>query len=175
MKLVKLNIGSGGTKKDGFVSIDKYNVNADIQKDCWDTGFEDNTVDYIYSSHMIEHIEPEMFIESLRHWRMILKKGGTLELLCPNALIYVKEWISDVESNNYSKLMGWTIRNVLGWGFSEGMYNRNLFTPELLKIYINKVGGFDIYNCNIQETRVKNKKHLEYRSDGDIHLLATKL
>ncbi len=63
---VNLNIGSGGYNIEGFIDLDiksdKYNkeraksfVEYDIRND--ELPYKDNTVDNIYCSHVIEHIE----------------------------------------------------------------------------------------------------------------------
>ncbi|PHD74980.1 hypothetical protein COF64_13910 [Bacillus sp. AFS043905] len=57
--LVKIDIGCGRKKQDGFIGIDNSPYSMadyiiDLNKD--HLPFEDNTVDYVYSSHCLEHL-----------------------------------------------------------------------------------------------------------------------
>jgi SAM-dependent methyltransferase len=172
--MVKLNIGGAGTKIAGFKSVDLYHPAADIHADCADTGFAQDQVDEIFCSHMVEHIEPDHFEKTLGHWFWILKSGGKLTILTPNAIVYVREWLAAAEENNIQLLDGWARRNMLGWeGKGEGMWNRNMFTSYYLKQLVIDA-GFKVDKCVATETRVKNKGHFEYREQGDIHLIARK-
>jgi len=171
---IKLNIGSGGTKIPGFISVDKYYPNADIKSAADDTGFSENTVSEIYTSHMIEHLTIEEAILAIKHWYKILHPGGIVNLLCPNAIVYIREWLKHYIDNDYDQLTGWAVRNLLGWNNKGiGMYNKMLYTPKLLESLFCKV-GFKIVSCKVQSTRVKDIRHIEYRENGDISLTARK-
>jgi len=173
--MIKLNIGSGGKRLlKGYVNIDKFNKKADKVAPADKTGYQANSVDEIFASHLIEHIEPKEFNVALAHWYTILKKKGKLVLLCPNAMVYISEWMKAAEDNDVPNLKEWARRNVLGWeGKGEGMLNRNLFTPNFLKSVVEEA-QFKVISCEVSITRIKNDKHFEYRKDGDIKLEAIK-
>ena len=46
--------------------------------------FEDNTVDLIYASHVIEYFDRYEVEDLLREWRRALKTSGVLRLAVPN-------------------------------------------------------------------------------------------
>lgn len=46
--------------------------------------FADNTVDLIYSSHVIEYFDRTEITGVLEEWRRVLKKGGTLRVAVPD-------------------------------------------------------------------------------------------
>ena len=46
--------------------------------------FEDNTIDLIYSSHVLEYFDRGEVIQVLKEWRRVLKNGGTLRLAVPD-------------------------------------------------------------------------------------------
>jgi len=46
--------------------------------------FEDNSVDLIYASHVIEYFDREEIISILTEWKRVLKPGGILRLAVPN-------------------------------------------------------------------------------------------
>lgn len=95
---VHLNVGASGYTLKGYVSLDLYTphyygsparfrklgrVPYDMRAD--DLPYADGTVDTIYCSHVIEHVETphvERFVaEALR----VLKPGGVLRIVCPDA------------------------------------------------------------------------------------------
>ena len=46
--------------------------------------FEDNTVDLIYASHIIEYFDRQQVPRLLAEWRRVLKPGGVLRAAVPN-------------------------------------------------------------------------------------------
>jgi len=93
---IRLNIGSGGKPFDGgWINLDYPNdyfkdqqsaygfIPYDIRFDR--IPFNDNSVDLIYCSHVIEHIEnchvQKLFQECYR----VMKQGGILRIACPDA------------------------------------------------------------------------------------------
>lgn len=82
---IKLNLGCGLKKIIGWVNVDAYeSCKPDLVWDLNKTPFpwKDNSVDEIYMSHILEHIENwwPAFTECAR----ILKPGGTLEIRVPD-------------------------------------------------------------------------------------------
>ncbi len=89
-----LNVGCGGYEISGFISVDFYTehyyssgkfkrTHYDMRND--DLPFAANSVDTIYCSHVVEHIETNyvshFFEESFR----ILKQNGVLRIACPDS------------------------------------------------------------------------------------------
>ncbi len=81
---IMIDIGCGGAKKEGCIGIDM--VDAPGVDHCIDImqeklPFEDGTVDYVFSSHFVEHLPiPDLFwLESSR----VLKDKGVVEVWCP--------------------------------------------------------------------------------------------
>lgn len=169
--MICLNVGCGSNIKKGYVNIDLYPKHDSVIKaDISSTGYKENTVDKVFCSHVIEHVPKTHFIKALQHWHKILKPKGTVEILCPNAIIYLKELTCAMKSGMIPT--EWHIKNVLGWDDKGGgMYNRNLFSLKSLGNYVTDA-GFKILELREQETRVKNVNHIEYRKNGDLYCLA---
>src|SRR5207248_11335926 len=51
-------------------------------------GVADNTYDFVYSSHCLEHMRDVE--QALRNWVRILKPGGILYLVVPDYILYEK-------------------------------------------------------------------------------------
>lgn len=82
---MKLNIGAGNKKYDGFLNIDDdplvnpdYLVNLEEAK----FPFEDNTVEEIRAYHIFEHIQN--FIPLMQEIYRVCKHGAVIDILAPH-------------------------------------------------------------------------------------------
>ena len=168
MSDIKVNMGSGGIKIPGYIGVDLFHKDAEVKADIAATPYKPDTVSAIFCSHVIEHISPPHFFQTLAHWHRILVPNGIVEILCPNAIIYLEEQLGHLKSNNHNMSQTWGLINVLGlYDKGAGMANKNFFTIELLKWYLIET-KFKVLNIIEQETRVKSDTHIEYRPKGDI-------
>lgn len=83
---VCLNLGCFNKKLPGFINID---IREDVEPDILDDGFKLNkfksqSVDLIYSSHMLEHLDFKESMLALKRWHDVLKPGGVLRLAVPD-------------------------------------------------------------------------------------------
>jgi len=84
---VKINLASGERPLPGFLNVDirdipgiEYpNTSAEDL-----TCFEDETADYIYACHVLDHIPRERTFRTLCEWNRVLKVGGMLRLSVPD-------------------------------------------------------------------------------------------
>ena len=67
--------------------------------------FKDNSVDNIYVSHVLEHIEKEYIQTFFREAARVLKKGGVLRICVPDGKFLYK--VSMINKSNY-----WSWRNI---------------------------------------------------------------
>lgn len=82
---MKINLGSGKKNLDGFINIDAIpHTEQTIVKDILNLNYEDETVEEIYSSHVIEHLtKPELQLLLFNCFKM-LKSNGILTLRAPS-------------------------------------------------------------------------------------------
>lgn len=89
---LNLNIGAGDYHITNFVSLDFKNwtnkkdnlfVLYDIRKD--KIPYDDNTIDNIYISHVMEHLEDIYISKVFRESFRVLKKNGVLRISVPDA------------------------------------------------------------------------------------------
>lgn len=83
---LKINLGSGGGKKDGFYGLDIANIdnNVDIVADLnrpLDL-LPDNSVSEVYSCHVLEHINN--FIGLMEELHRIVRPNGKIEIRVPH-------------------------------------------------------------------------------------------
>ena len=81
----KLNLGSGKKPKTGWVNMDMLecaDVVADITKGI---PFPDNEFDVVFSEDFMEHLPPEKKVFVINEIWRVLKSGGVMEHVIPNA------------------------------------------------------------------------------------------
>jgi predicted SAM-dependent methyltransferase len=90
-KPIQLELGSGPREgMEEWTSVDLSN-GADIRQDLNDPlQFPDNSVDRIYSSHVLEHFTyPHQLLHVLRECHRVLKPSGAIGAAVPNARIFL--------------------------------------------------------------------------------------
>jgi len=161
---VRLHLGCGGNILPGWVNIDKYNPRADRILDVKALDYPDNSVDEIFTSHMVEHVLPEEFDLMLIEWKRVIKDNGRLTIRCPNAEVYIRMWLEG--DDDYKSGYGMTC--ILGHqDRGPGYLNRNLFTVNQLKNIVEQAGLY-VIECHQTVNREGNIH------DGDILCVATK-
>ena len=81
-----VNLGCGVNTSKEFINVDTiplphiHHIN-NIQKLFM---FPNNSVDFIYASHAMEHIPRSKLVKSLKDWYRVLKPGGVLRFGVPN-------------------------------------------------------------------------------------------
>jgi predicted SAM-dependent methyltransferase len=85
-KPLKLHLGCREKKIHGYVNIDiRPEVEPDVIDDCFIlSSFENNTVDVIYTCHMLEHCPRDKYKDVLRKWYALLKPKGVLRISVPD-------------------------------------------------------------------------------------------
>jgi len=91
---IQLDIGAGQTKRNAdWLTLDK-NRCCDLY---WDLSeglpFPEDSVNTIYSSHVLEHIPPPSLERVLRDCLRCLKPGGTLSVCVPNARLFIEAYL----------------------------------------------------------------------------------
>ena len=83
--MIKINMGCGRRNFGSeWVHIDGGDYSHLDYYDIQNLKFEDNAVDLIYASHVLEYFDREEVIELLKEWRRVLKPAGTLRLAVPD-------------------------------------------------------------------------------------------
>lgn len=93
-KYLKLELGSGAKKgTNGWLTLDLVK-GADI---FWDLKkgipFKEQSVDILYSSHLLEHMPSNELEEFIKECLRILKKGGSFIVCVPNARNYIEAYM----------------------------------------------------------------------------------
>ena len=94
---LRLNLGGAGEgfadgRIPGFLTVDlREGPDTDVVADCSRLNqFDDNTVDTIYASQILEHFGVDQTVSVLKEWHRVLKKGGKLYVSVPDFDVAVK-------------------------------------------------------------------------------------
>lgn len=95
---IKLHLGSGKIKWDGWVNIDLYSDVSDVKSDLRKLDFPDDYADVAVAIHVIEHFYEWEVNGVLEEWRRVLKPGGkvVLELPCMEKILnYIRSCMNE--------------------------------------------------------------------------------
>lgn len=96
---MKLNLGCGRRKIDGYVNVDVRDSGADVECDVQELPWPDAVADEVMAIHVLEHIPMLNAALVVREWVRVLKPGGrlVLELPCREKVFgFIKQGVSDV-------------------------------------------------------------------------------
>jgi hypothetical protein len=80
----RLHFGCGSDYKPGFINLD-MNKSADYYFDARNKlHFKDGTIEYIYSSHFVEHLSNNELMDHLKESFRILQVNGILRICVPD-------------------------------------------------------------------------------------------
>ncbi len=153
---VRLNIGAGNKRMDGWLSLG-LEPEHDIHSDIRVLPLPDASVDEAIAIHVVEHLAPWDVVPALTEWCRVLKPGATLALELPDLLKCCR-----------AVLAGRGPRDGL-WGLygeplkeEELMLHRWGYTPESLSALL-KEGGF-------VKIKSRNPQFHAQRLDRDMRL-----
>jgi hypothetical protein len=91
--MTKYNFGCGNFKKHGFINVDvRPDSAADVVTEAWNTGqFPQGVAEFIYSRHMLEHLDPDDARLALRAWLGLLQPGGLLNVIVPDVAFHARQ------------------------------------------------------------------------------------
>jgi ubiquinone/menaquinone biosynthesis C-methylase UbiE len=84
---MKLDLGCGTRKKEGFVGVDSIkfdgvDVVLDLGKEKWP--WENDSVDEIHASHFMEHLTAEERVFCVNEMYRVMKKGAKATIVVPH-------------------------------------------------------------------------------------------
>lgn len=86
---MRLNLGCQIHYFDGWVNVDIVGDDPNIKVDLncnADTlhSIEDNSVDFIYAGHLVEHFYPDTLLRAVMEWKRVLKPNDKLVIVTPD-------------------------------------------------------------------------------------------
>lgn len=136
---MKLNLGCGGTYKKGYLNVDAFDSTiADQLMSATDLQLEDNTVDEVYASQVIEHLGIVGSIYALSECFRVLKPQKPLIIETPNLQKSSEIYVNGNREDR---------KNILPWIHGvdiSGMVHRFCYPEDLLEETLQKLGFINI-------------------------------
>lgn len=111
-----LHVGCNTRKLSGYINVDVRETPAtDIVANCWDiSGIENDSVSFIYSRHMLEHISLENAKKTFLHWFNLLKTGGVVNIVVPDIEFHARQ-ILGLSKSTFSNQTVHACAGFWGW------------------------------------------------------------
>jgi predicted SAM-dependent methyltransferase len=180
---LKLNLGCGNNLIDGYINIDKYDKEADLQADICELPFENDMVDEIVAYQVIEHLPYWMTDASLEHstdqfWTecfRVLKSGGKMITECPDIGMIAKRIVNAYGDINYEAIVNlygeyyrpWDTERYDDWQHQAGSLHINAFSWTKCQKIAERV-GFTVRLQTMEE------KHPHYKYEQNLSVEWTK-
>jgi predicted SAM-dependent methyltransferase len=179
--MVKLNVGSNTVRLSDWINLDILDMPDTIQHDARKRfPFDDNSVDFIFSEHFIEHLTgPEALFYFSECYR-ILKDGGVVRTSTFNIDTLFENLKSDEKWNEYKEILydgmfrDQTRIQFFNFAVYEGGVHKYMFNPDEM-IRLLKDAGFSLCNvCKNKCSSHEELKNLEWRENSDCIVEAIK-
>lgn len=144
---IRLDIGCGDQLEEGWIGVDPYFNPPDDwegtllpQSSALDIRLADGTVDEIRSHHSLEHLRPNEIGAALTEWFRVLKSGGTLEIIVPDAVYCLQHFMD----HPYSP---WAYTIIHGRNDYPGDRHLTAFDAPSIQLEVRHA-GFTVERCN---------------------------
>lgn len=127
---MKLNIGCGPNKIEGYINIDSEEcVHPDLIHDITEgpLPYEDGSVDEITFFHCIEHVSKVAHEIILMDFRRVLKDGGRIYISYPNFRKCAQNWLVNKDGNR-----AFWEKTIYGRQIHKGDYHVAAITPDYM-------------------------------------------
>ena len=132
-----VDIGCGEGKRNGTIGIDfRKAIGVSIVADARWLPIQNEALDRIYSSHLVEHFSHREIERVLSEWIRCLKKGGLFEIRCPDLRARCFLFFLNPSYENVRKIYGAQdyFGNTHLCGFSYGLLKNLLERNGIAKI-----------------------------------------
>lgn len=142
---MKLDIGCGKEKVEGYVGVDLYEPTADIKDDITTLAtFEDNSIDEIRTFHTLEHLFEKDVIPALQSMYRVLKPDGHIHIQVPDLLWVLEDFLRQRDEDRW----GWKLQTIFGLQREDnpiGELHKTGFSHLRLKRLMVGVGFADVH------------------------------
>lgn len=177
----KLHINCGLGTIPGWLNTDLYPheelgiYHLDLLKEF---PFEDETFDFIFSEHGIEHFKIEEFAFILKECYRTLKKGGYMRVSTPDLKKLIMFYLTDSKENEeYLNLQtkAWlpfcTQHNIYSKALVLNDFFRNwghqvIYDESTFKTLVHSVGFTNIKKCKIGQSEISELRGIDLHQEG---------
>lgn len=137
-----LHLGCGQVYLPGWINLDAESTKADVKHDLRKPlPYGEESIDFVYSEHLIEHLTAEEGEAFLKEARRVLRKGGVMRIATP-----------DLDYVVFKYLFGWRRQP---W-IAEYGHSHIKTRAEMMNIVFREWGHKWIYNFGEMERRLRS-------------------
>jgi len=177
IKNLKLNVGCGKVKLPGWVNID-IEPGADLVMDIRKgLPFDNNSVDFIYCEHVLEHFAYEEGEKVLREFERCLRRGGIVRIAMPDLDYIIKKYNADWKNQDWLSWPEYEFVKTRGQMINIGFRywgHKYLYNKEDLINQLTKIGFQKIMSCERKKSNHVELCNLETRKDSKLIMEAIK-
>lgn len=172
-KVRGLHVGCGSHLIDGFLNADLSSTSGRVVRlDATKTfPFDDESFDYIFSEHMIEHVAYADGLNMLHECHRVLKKGGKIRISTPD-LESVAALSRDDRTELQNAYIAWSIGQFASHAsdadptfvinnFFRDWGHQFIYARHTLAASLKRCGFADITACQLSESCTPELRHLE--------------
>jgi len=180
-QMKKVNLGCGNKPMAGFLNVDNrtdlQNVEYPGVDLCNLSCFENNSVDYVYACHVVEHIPTSKTMQCLSEIYRILKPGGMFRIAVPDfdAVVkyYQEQW--DLESV-HNWIYGSPAQEVKNEYRHYRIFNMSMLRTLLFQTGFKRISRYDATLTNHSTTDDFSFARIPHMSnDSNAHWLSLNL
>jgi predicted SAM-dependent methyltransferase len=130
-KKIKIDIGCGKNKREGFTGVDiDPSSGADVIASAMELPYEDNSVDELYSAHLVEHFDQEETKKFFKEIFRVLKPGAVASLKVDRD--WSKKRLMGKDSTHKHRYTAKELNGLLeGIGFSKALAENKIYFLKL--------------------------------------------
>lgn len=150
--MIRLHLGCGKRNfGESWFHVDGGNFPHLNSHDITKLTFSDNTVDLIYSSHLIEYFDREEIVLVLKEWKRVLKPNALLRLAVPDFETMVRLYTNGYPLGNFlGPLYG---KHLMG---NTTVYHKTAYDFKSLKDLLEANGFYDVVRYDWRKTDHSN-------------------
>lgn len=179
-KTKKLQIGCGANILEGWLNTDislyvcrRGAIYMDASKKF---PLPDNSIDYIYSEHIFEHLSYEQGLNMLKECYRVLKHNGVLRLATPNFQFLVDLYINQTKEIN-KKYIEWSSKLFLNKeidkespiyvinNFHTSWGHQIIYDYNALSILLTRSNFMKVYPCKIGFSEYNELTNIEHHQN----------
>ena len=128
--------------------------------------FSDKSVDYVYTSHFIEHLFKEEATQILKETYRVLKEGGIIRICVPDLEVAIGYYLA----KDRERFLSYFFANSRSKDFG----HRHMYDFDLLKKMLIEIGFVNVRKCPYREGSIPDVNKLDSRPGDSLHVEAEK-
>jgi predicted SAM-dependent methyltransferase len=130
--------------------------------------FIDSCADYIFCSHLLEHLTQQQGINLIKEMYRVLKEKGTVRIVVPDLAYTVNLYCSGEK--------GEALKRFFNDGENQNDFTRHkyMYDFEILKSILTDAGFIEVTRCEYQHGKTPDIEFLDKRPQGSLYVEAVR-